>query len=106
MEIKKISHAVMKKFLEANGSECSLSEQKTTVYSIGSSALPESRTVATGGIPIQVAGGLRKAKRQGSAIKQTCWWIIKDPPGEKGYFAIGPISKKILPIMEISKEIS
>ncbi len=106
MEIKKISSDAMKKFIGANGKECDLSVQKTTVYAIGSSGTLVMREAVPGGLPVQVEGGFRKAERRKSGIEETCWWIIKDPPGEKGYFAIGPISKKKLSITDISKGLS
>lgn len=92
MKIKKISPDVMKKFIEANGKECQLSVQKTTIHAVGSSAQLEQRTGASGG-SVQVVGGRRQAERRGSAIKETCYWIIQDPPGlGKGYYYVGPVS--------------
>jgi len=84
----------MKKYIEANDTECLLSVQKTTIYIVGSSARLEQRTGETG-VSVQVVGGVRIAERRGSAIEEGCWLIIKDPPEyEEGHYRVGPVSKK------------
>ncbi len=85
----------MEELTQASGNECVLPMRDTRVYVVGSLALLEERTMPGGTLSVQVVGGQREAGHRSAGIEETCWWIIKDPPGvEEGYYLVGPVSRK------------
>ena len=96
MKVRKVRFGVMNQLQEAPDQQRRFSEYPvgTNLCVVASSSPVEWRRVSLDGIHVQVEGGLREAKRESGDVMVTEHWLIKDPPGLRGYFCIGPIAKK------------